>query len=83
MHADLAKTIDDAFEKRNEVSPSTKGPVREAVETALDLLDRALGLSERRTLQLNTSLSPFVPNGIRPAGRFRHRISAPAPCPLL
>src|SRR6476619_5992162 len=39
-HADLAKTIDNAFEKRSEVSPSTKGPVREAVETALDLLDR-------------------------------------------
>jgi 2,3,4,5-tetrahydropyridine-2-carboxylate N-succinyltransferase len=40
MYADLAKTIDDAFEKRADVSPSTKGPVREAVETALDLLDR-------------------------------------------
>jgi len=40
MHADLAKTIDDAFEKRNDVSPSTKGQVREAVEAALDLLDR-------------------------------------------
>ena len=39
-HADLAKTIDDAFEKRNDISPSTKGPVRDAVETALDLLDR-------------------------------------------
>src|SRR6188508_3007968 len=39
-HADLAKTIDNAFEKRSEVSPSTKGPVRDAVETALDLLDR-------------------------------------------
>src|SRR6187399_1657729 len=39
-HADLAKTIDDAFEKRNEITHATKGPVREAVETALDLLDR-------------------------------------------
>src|SRR4051794_35380479 len=43
-HADLAKdlqtTIDDAFEKRNDVTPATKGAVREAVETALDLLDR-------------------------------------------
>jgi 2,3,4,5-tetrahydropyridine-2-carboxylate N-succinyltransferase len=39
-NADLAKTIDDAFEKRNDVTPATKGPVREAVETALDLLDR-------------------------------------------
>jgi 2,3,4,5-tetrahydropyridine-2-carboxylate N-succinyltransferase len=37
---DLAKTIDDAFEKRNDITPATKGPVREAVEEALDLLDR-------------------------------------------
>jgi 2,3,4,5-tetrahydropyridine-2-carboxylate N-succinyltransferase len=39
-NADLAKTIDDAFEKRADITPATKGPVREAVETALDLLDR-------------------------------------------
>ena len=38
-HADLARTIDDAFEKRADITPSTKGPVRDAVETALDLLD--------------------------------------------
>src|SRR5205823_6486547 len=37
--SDLAKTIDDAFEKRNDVSPATKGPVREAVDAALELLD--------------------------------------------
>jgi 2,3,4,5-tetrahydropyridine-2,6-dicarboxylate N-succinyltransferase len=40
MSQELAKTIDDAFEQRDGVSPSTKGQVREAVETALDLLDR-------------------------------------------
>jgi 2,3,4,5-tetrahydropyridine-2,6-dicarboxylate N-succinyltransferase len=39
-HAELARTIDDAFEKRNDVAPSTKGIVRDAVEQALDLLDR-------------------------------------------
>jgi 2,3,4,5-tetrahydropyridine-2-carboxylate N-succinyltransferase len=39
-HTDLAKVIDAAFETRNNVNPSTKGEVREAVETALDLLDR-------------------------------------------
>jgi 2,3,4,5-tetrahydropyridine-2,6-dicarboxylate N-succinyltransferase len=39
-HADLAKTIDDAFEKRAGITLATKGPVREAVEAALDLLDR-------------------------------------------
>src|SRR5437764_8281628 len=38
--SDLAKTIDDAFEARNDVSPSTQGAVREAVDEALDLLDR-------------------------------------------
>jgi 2,3,4,5-tetrahydropyridine-2-carboxylate N-succinyltransferase len=37
---DLAKTIDDAFEKRDGVSPATKGEVRDAVEAALDLLDQ-------------------------------------------
>src|SRR5437868_13311780 len=39
-HAELAKTINDAFEKRDGIGPSTKGAVREAVEAALDLLDR-------------------------------------------
>jgi 2,3,4,5-tetrahydropyridine-2-carboxylate N-succinyltransferase len=38
--SDLAKTIDDAFEKRADVSPATKGAVREAVDTALELLDK-------------------------------------------
>jgi len=37
---DLAKTVDDAFERRNDIGPATKGPVREAVDAALDLLDR-------------------------------------------
>src|SRR5213075_1412678 len=37
---DLAKTIDSAFEARNDVSPATKGAVREAVDEALDLLDK-------------------------------------------
>jgi 2,3,4,5-tetrahydropyridine-2,6-dicarboxylate N-succinyltransferase len=36
----LAETIDGAFERREEIGPATKGTVREAVEAALDLLDR-------------------------------------------
>jgi 2,3,4,5-tetrahydropyridine-2-carboxylate N-succinyltransferase len=39
-HEDLARTIDEAFDKRDAVSPATKGAVREAVDAALDLLDR-------------------------------------------
>ena len=47
-HAELAKTIDDAFERRDGVSPATKGAVREAVDAALDLLDRgAARVAER------------------------------------
>jgi 2,3,4,5-tetrahydropyridine-2-carboxylate N-succinyltransferase len=49
QHAELAKTIDAAFDKREEVGPSTKGAVREAVEAALDLLDRgAARVAERQ-----------------------------------
>ncbi len=39
-HGELAKTIDAAFEARDGIGPNTRGAVREAVERALDLLDR-------------------------------------------
>jgi 2,3,4,5-tetrahydropyridine-2-carboxylate N-succinyltransferase len=39
-HAGLEKIIDDAFEKRDGVSPATKGEIRDSVEAALQLLDR-------------------------------------------
>ncbi len=46
----LAKTIDAAFERRDQIGPSTKGEVREAVEQALDLLDRgAVRVAEKST----------------------------------
>ena len=45
---ELEKTIDAAFERREEVGPTTKGAVREAVDQALDLLDRgAARVAER------------------------------------
>ncbi|MEA2976973.1 MAG: 2,3,4,5-tetrahydropyridine-2,6-dicarboxylate N-succinyltransferase [Alphaproteobacteria bacterium] len=39
-HTDLAKTIDAAFDQRDSIGIATKGAVRDAVEAALDLLDR-------------------------------------------
>jgi 2,3,4,5-tetrahydropyridine-2,6-dicarboxylate N-succinyltransferase len=39
MHAELATIIDDAWERRAEVAPTTKGKIRDAVETAIELLD--------------------------------------------
>jgi 2,3,4,5-tetrahydropyridine-2-carboxylate N-succinyltransferase len=38
-HEQLARTIDEAFEKRDGISPTTGGAVRDAVENALNLLD--------------------------------------------
>ena len=38
--AELQKTIETAFEDRANIGPQTKGEVRDAVETALDLLDK-------------------------------------------
>ncbi|MEO9831462.1 MAG: 2,3,4,5-tetrahydropyridine-2,6-dicarboxylate N-succinyltransferase, partial [Nitratireductor sp.] len=38
--ATLERTIEQAFEARDGVSTTTRGEVREAVETALDLMDR-------------------------------------------
>jgi 2,3,4,5-tetrahydropyridine-2-carboxylate N-succinyltransferase len=45
----LAKIIDEAFERRNDLNPATKGPVRDAVDEALDLLDRGVArVAEKR-----------------------------------
>ena len=47
-HAQLQKTIENAFDDRANIGPDTKGEVRDAVETALGLLDRGkLRVAER------------------------------------
>ncbi len=47
-HADLATTIDAAFERRDQISYSTKGEVRDAVKAALNLLDSGeMAVAER------------------------------------
>src|SRR5579884_718191 len=47
--ADLARTIDEAFESRESIGPSTQGPVRAAVDQALALLDSGKArVAERR-----------------------------------
>jgi len=50
LQAGLEKTINDAFEKRDGVGAATKGEIRDAVEAALDLLDRGEArVAERQT----------------------------------
>ena len=49
-HDTLARTIDDAFDKRDTITPKTKGPVRKAVDQALDLLDTGTArVAEKQT----------------------------------
>ncbi|MFL6970786.1 MAG: 2,3,4,5-tetrahydropyridine-2,6-dicarboxylate N-succinyltransferase [Xanthobacteraceae bacterium] len=63
-HAELARTIDTAFENRENIGPTTTGPVRDAVEEALDLLDRgAVRVAEKgadATWQVNQWLKKAV-----------------------
>jgi 2,3,4,5-tetrahydropyridine-2,6-dicarboxylate N-succinyltransferase len=40
MTQEIERTIDDAWETRDQITPATKGPVRDAVGEALDGLDR-------------------------------------------
>jgi 2,3,4,5-tetrahydropyridine-2-carboxylate N-succinyltransferase len=48
-HAELASTIDKVFEERDRIGPATKGAARDAVDRALDLLDRgAARVAERQ-----------------------------------
>src|SRR6516165_7944217 len=63
-HDELATINNEAFEKRNDLTPGTKGPVRDAVDAALDLLDRgAARVAEKRsngTWQVNQWLKKAV-----------------------
>ncbi|HET7409642.1 MAG TPA: 2,3,4,5-tetrahydropyridine-2,6-dicarboxylate N-succinyltransferase [Paracoccaceae bacterium] len=47
-HADLETAIDAAWDERERIGPATTGSIREAVEAALDLMDRGeLRVAER------------------------------------
>src|ERR1700687_5927394 len=62
-HGDLANTIDKAFEERDRIGPATKGPVRDAVEAALDLLDRGMARVAERQADGGGGGKPGVQEG--------------------
>jgi len=63
-YAKLAKIIDDAFEQRDGISPSTKGPVREAVETALELLDNGKARIAERSANGQWSVNQWLKKAV-------------------
>jgi len=54
--ASLESAIDAAWERRNEISPATRGETRDAIEAALDELDSgALRVAEKRDGKWHTN----------------------------
>jgi 2,3,4,5-tetrahydropyridine-2-carboxylate N-succinyltransferase len=76
-HAELAKTIDDAFEKRDEVGPSTKGAVREAVEAALELLDRGTARVAERGANGTWSVNQWLKKAVLLSFRLNDMTAIP------
>ena len=71
MTADLKDTIEKAFENRAEITPATTGEVREAVETALNLLDRG----EVRVAEQNGPLDWTVNQWLKKAVLLSFRLN--------
>jgi 2,3,4,5-tetrahydropyridine-2-carboxylate N-succinyltransferase len=75
-HADLAATIDRAFEKLGEITTATKGSVRDAVDTALELLD-----SGKARVAEKTSEEWRVNQWLKKAVLMSFRLNDMAPIP--
>src|SRR5262245_56631328 len=63
-HAELAKIVDNAFEQRDGIGPSTKGAVREAVEAALELLDRGTARVAERAANGQWSVNQWLKKAV-------------------
>ena len=69
-HAELAKTIDEAFETRDGVGPATRGAVRDAVEAALELLDRGKARVAERGANGNWRVNQWLKKAVLLAFRL-------------
>jgi 2,3,4,5-tetrahydropyridine-2,6-dicarboxylate N-succinyltransferase len=61
---DLPRIIDDAFDARESVGPSTKGVVRDTVEVALDLLDRGIARVAERQRDGNWHVNQWLKKAV-------------------
>lgn len=60
----LEKTINEAFEARDKVGPKTKGAVRKAVDTALDLLDSGTARVAERQADGNWQVNQWLKKAV-------------------
>jgi 2,3,4,5-tetrahydropyridine-2,6-dicarboxylate N-succinyltransferase len=70
-HAELAKIVDDAFENRDGIGPTTKGAVREAVDAALALLDRGEARVAERETNGNWRVNQWLKKAVLLSFRLR------------
>ncbi|MEI9804667.1 MAG: 2,3,4,5-tetrahydropyridine-2,6-dicarboxylate N-succinyltransferase [Pseudolabrys sp.] len=63
-HDKLAKIIDDAFEGRDKIGPKTKGAVRKAVNSALDMLDRGEARVAERQADGNWQVNQWLKKAV-------------------
>jgi 2,3,4,5-tetrahydropyridine-2-carboxylate N-succinyltransferase len=64
MDAHLATIIDDAWEKRADISPSTQGEVRDAVEGAIELLDSGKARVAQREANGNWHVNQWLKKAV-------------------
>ena len=64
MSAELAKIIDEAFGKRAEIGPKTKGPVRKAVNAAIELLDQGRARVAERGAEGNWHVNQWLKKAV-------------------
>ena len=63
-HDTLAATIDDAFEARDTVTARTEGPIRAAVEQALDLLDNGMARVAEKQADGNWQVNQWLKKAV-------------------
>jgi 2,3,4,5-tetrahydropyridine-2-carboxylate N-succinyltransferase len=63
-NAKLATIIDEAFEQRDGIGPSTQGAVREAVESALDMLDRGVARVAEKQADGNWQVNQWLKKAV-------------------
>ncbi len=77
--ADLQKTIEDAFEARASITNGTKGAVREAVETALNLLDSGKARVAERQADGNWTVNQWLKKAVLLSFRLNDNTVMPGP----
>ena len=77
--AALEKTINDAWEGRADINLSTQGPVRDAVDTALDLLDSGKERVAQKSADGTWTVNQWLKKAVLLSFRLNDNVVMPGP----